>query len=327
MRRYLAAQLDALRAHQRELEDEQAATRAQLGATAGLIDAEQRHLDDLMRLKYRAARTTPLEDVLSSGSIIDGLVRMARLSELEEDERASLSRLETLRARLAEQQSALDRDGAELAALEDTTRTKHDALAALEARAQRLVDAQERGDAAQAHAEIAVLSDLADEQARASQELLDVVAKIAPITLPEGLSWTWPAAGTLSQPFGPTALGLEPPLVYRGVTYPHFHPAIDVAAPLFTPVVAAAPGRVSFVGHLSDGAMVVLVAHPAGFVTMYAHLDDGFRPPPVRVGDMVAAGQTIGAIGMTGITTGPHLHFAVLQGAVPVDPLTVLPPR
>jgi len=327
MGRYLAAELKALDAHRKALDDERATTQARLNTTEAQIADEQRHLDELLRTEYRESRTTPLEELLGSGSFIDGLVHVAQLSELETERREVVAHLTSLQSDLNAERARLDRDAADVSALQDTITAKRDALSVLEARAARLVAAQGQGDAARTRAEVDVVAELADEQARASQELLDVVAKLVPNAVAGQLTWTWPAAGALSQSFGPSALTLEPPLTYRGVTYPHFHPAIDIAAPLFTPVVAAGAGRVSFVGHFSDGAMLVLISHGDGFVTMYAHLDDGFRPPTVHVGDSVAAGQVIGTIGLTGITTGPHLHFEVLQGAVPVDPLTVLPPR
>jgi murein DD-endopeptidase MepM/ murein hydrolase activator NlpD len=115
--------------------------------------------------------------------------------------------------------------------------------------------------------------------------------------------------------------------MYRGMLFPHFHDAIDVGAPLGAAIVSPAPGRVTFVGHLPDGAMVVVIAHDDGFVSLSAHLDDAFARPPVRAGDLVKAGQVIGYVGMSGVTTGPHLHFAVHDAHGPVDPLAVLSAR
>jgi len=112
--------------------------------------------------------------------------------------------------------------------------------------------------------------------------------------------------------------------MYGGAYFEHFHDAIDIAAPLGSPVVAAADGQVTFVGHLPDGAMIVLIAHAGGFVSEYAHLDDAFVMPPVRAGQMVKAGQVIGFVGLTGITTGPHLHFALIHNGEAVDPLTLI---
>ena len=59
-------------------------------------------------------------------------------------------------------------------------------------------------------------------------------------------------------------------------------------------------------------------------MTEYAHLDDTFVLPPVRAGQNVKAGQVIGFVGLTGITTGPHVHFAVLRSGEPVDPLSLI---
>ena len=133
-----------------------------------------------------------------------------------------------------------------------------------------------------------------------------------------------PTAGELTQEFGPTSFWFEPAREYRGVSYAHFHEGIDIAGPMYTPVFAAAPGRVVWVGHLPDGAMVVLIAHTDGLVSLYAHLDDRNAAPRVAAGDQVRQGQIIGAIGMTGMTTGPHLHFVVWRNGELIDPLSVV---
>jgi murein DD-endopeptidase MepM/ murein hydrolase activator NlpD len=139
-------------------------------------------------------------------------------------------------------------------------------------------------------------------------------------------AWRSPLVGELTQGFGPTPYYFEPSRVYGGVHYSHFHEGIDIAAPMYSPVVAAAPGRVVWAGHLPDGAMVVLIAHSGGLVSLYAHLDDGIAAPRVAAGDQVYLGQIIGAVGMTGMTTGAHLHFVVWRDGELVDPLSVIAP-
>jgi murein DD-endopeptidase MepM/ murein hydrolase activator NlpD len=143
---------------------------------------------------------------------------------------------------------------------------------------------------------------------------------------PANGAWITPAQGYLSQGFGRTSYWGEPARVYGGVYYRHFHDGIDIAAQMYSPVVAAAPGRVVWVGHLPDGAMVVLIAHIGGLVSLYAHLDDRIAPPPVSAGDEVEGGQIIGAIGLTGMTTGPHVHFVVWRNGELIDPLTLVGP-
>ncbi len=124
---------------------------------------------------------------------------------------------------------------------------------------------------------------------------------------------------TVSQAFGPSTLGLEPPADVNGVHYAHFHAGLDLAAPLGTAVRAAAAGVVTVAGRQADGAVVVMIRHADGSETLYGHLQPDTA---VHVGDHVNAGQTIGAIGLTGMTTGPHLHFALLVDGKPVDPAT-----
>ncbi|MEX2047156.1 MAG: M23 family metallopeptidase [Chloroflexota bacterium] len=149
------------------------------------------------------------------------------------------------------------------------------------------------------------------------------LAPYAVIPLANG-AWMAPAVGELTQEFGPTAFWFEPSRTYGGVYYPNFHDGIDIGAAMYSPVVAAAPGRVVWVGHLPDGAMVVLIAHMGGLVSLYAHLDDRLAPPRVAAGDEVQQGQIIGAIGMTGMTTGPHVHFVVWRDGELIDPLSLV---
>ena len=136
--------------------------------------------------------------------------------------------------------------------------------------------------------------------------------------------WRLPTDGQVTQPFGPSRLGLEPPRVWNGVAYAHFHEGVDLAGAWAAPVVAPARGRVVYSGVMGDGAMVVVLVHDGGLVSLYAHLDAWASPPPVSAGDEVAAGQRIGTVGMTGIVTGAHLHWAVWRDGALVDPLSLV---
>ena len=124
--------------------------------------------------------------------------------------------------------------------------------------------------------------------------------------------------GRLTQDFGPTDVTLEPPQTVNGIGYAHYHNGIDLAARLGTAVHAAADGTVTFAGKEKDGAVIIKIRHDDGYVSLYGHLDPSLD---VKVGDRVAAGQTIGRVGMTGVTTGPHLHFGLYtSGGTAIDP-------
>lgn len=139
-----------------------------------------------------------------------------------------------------------------------------------------------------------------------------------------GARVVWPVeGGRISQAFGPTSFTGEPQRCFQGKCYEHFHDGLDIAAPLGTPVRAIAAGRVTIAGRMSDGAVVVEIEHSPGVVSRYGHLDPELR---VRVGQSVSAGDVVGSIGLTGNTTGPHLHLEIYSSGEPVDPLLVLPP-
>jgi peptidoglycan hydrolase-like protein with peptidoglycan-binding domain len=100
-----------------------------------------------------------------------------------------------------------------------------------------------------------------------------------------------------------------------------FHPGIDYPAPSGSPVRAAGRGRVVFAGWDSSGyGKLVVIEHPLGVRSMYAHLS---RISVVR-GQSVVAGSSVGEVGSTGFSTGPHLHFELRLGTAAIDPLTAL---
>ncbi|MEZ4553511.1 MAG: M23 family metallopeptidase [Dehalococcoidia bacterium] len=99
-----------------------------------------------------------------------------------------------------------------------------------------------------------------------------------------------------------------------------FHTGVDLANDAGTPVQVAAPGRVAWTGSMPIRGESVIVDHGAGVKTGYHHLS----AITSAVGDEVRAGEVIGLVGMTGLSTGPHLHWELTLWGVNVDPMTWL---
>lgn len=100
------------------------------------------------------------------------------------------------------------------------------------------------------------------------------------------------------------------------------HEGIDVAAPMGAPVVAPAAGQVIFAGQEHGYGNVLQIDHGNGIVTKFAHLSR----INVRTGERVTRGQTVAAVGNTGLSTGPHLHYEIHVNGKVVDPLTYVIP-
>ena len=113
----------------------------------------------------------------------------------------------------------------------------------------------------------------------------------------------WPTAGALTQ------------------GYWYGHRAIDIGGSIGTAIKSADGGYVSFTGWTDIGyGYLVVVDHDEGYQTYYAHLSNIF----VSEGEIVEARQVIGAMGSTGNSTGPHLHFEIRYNAYPTNPLFYL---
>jgi murein DD-endopeptidase MepM/ murein hydrolase activator NlpD len=99
------------------------------------------------------------------------------------------------------------------------------------------------------------------------------------------------------------------------------HMGTDYAAPMGTPVHAAGDGRVSFAGQRGGYGNAVVLAHSNSVSTLYGHMSRFARH--IRVGTRLQQGDVIGYVGMTGLATGPHLHYEYLVDGVHKDPQTV----
>ena len=123
--------------------------------------------------------------------------------------------------------------------------------------------------------------------------------------------------GRISSSFGPRRHPI--------LGYTRQHQGVDYAAPTGTPIRAAGNGRITHRGTRGGYGKTVIIDHGNNYKTLYAHMN-GYRSGQ-SVGSRVRQGEIIGYVGMTGLATGPHLHYEFHVRDKPVNPVTVDLPR
>jgi murein DD-endopeptidase MepM/ murein hydrolase activator NlpD len=153
------------------------------------------------------------------------------------------------------------------------------------------------------------LGDPAEIAAREEEMIARVRALEPPSRGPEATSiaWSWPTTGQVRSGFG--------------VRVGRMHYGVDIAAPQGQPVAAAAAGQVRSCLELADYGLTTVISHAPGMMTIYGHQRDVVVTP----GQQVRTGETIGHVGSTGRSTGPHLHFEVRERGIARDPSEFLP--
>jgi uncharacterized protein YgiM (DUF1202 family) len=150
----------------------------------------------------------------------------------------------------------------------------------------------------------------------------DAPAPPAPPAAPSGPTgrFIYPLANyVVTQGYGCTGLAVEP---YDANLGCNFHNGIDLAAPAYSPIMAADGGVVVAAGWCDCGlGYYVEIDHGNGFSTVYGHMAE---QPYVSVGQTVNQGDVIGPVGSTGASTGPHVHFMVKVNGSTVDPFGYL---
>jgi murein DD-endopeptidase MepM/ murein hydrolase activator NlpD len=337
--------------------DELAATGAQLDAELARIQeaeaAKQADLDSRMALlaarireAYDSDRTSFLETMLSSADFTDALTEVGYhldfaeqdkqlaqqigddkkiLGVLHQNVEIAQDQTDQLHQLAASAKKTLDGQLKEL----DAARKE---LAALEAETERLLKQQQAAYSTLAANKSKLAAEL--QAAEAAQKKLEaLIAKLVAEQLAKGGipsiysgSLSWPISGRVTQEFGCTSFYLEPYSASCAGRGGHLHTGIDIANSMYTPIRAAGPGKVIWAGKSPySTAWVVIIAHSSHLVTWYVHIDNQSHKPAVRAGQYVSKGQVIAYVGMTGMTTGPHLHWSVQLDGNWVNPRLFLP--
>jgi murein DD-endopeptidase MepM/ murein hydrolase activator NlpD len=161
---------------------------------------------------------------------------------------------------------------------------------------------------------IEIANELFSDRIRPRTVLFIPGARLDRLNLQEinGDLFMWPVPGYITSPYG---YRKSP---FTGVR--QFHSGLDIGSPEGTPIRAAMSGRVSAVGWDDTFGNYAAISHHSGYRTFYGHMS----VIRVKSGAYVGAGERIGDVGSTGLSTGPHLHFTVYKNGITVNPRTLM---
>ncbi len=303
------------------------AARAEADTTGAEIERIRSRVTETVINTYTGGLEQDTEQLLASSSATEAQQRselldvvrtnygedLELLRTLKERQRRAIQRADAavvqamaLEAALGAAQAELDRQWQIQAQIVDALQGR---IGDVEAEAQRLADAEA--------AFTSVINQRLAEEEAARQAAAAAVAGPAPSARPaldarSASGFVFPTEGEITSGFGYR--------VHPILGYSRFHAGIDIAAPEGTTVWASKEGEVILAGWNGGYGNCVIIAHEGGMATLYGHMSE----LGVSEGQVVEQGETIGWVGSTGASTGPHLHFETWVGGEPYDPYLFL---
>lgn len=309
-----------------DIDAQTASTQRKIDWNTVQLDAAKKSLelhDAMLRKRlidiYENGDLTYANVLLSARSFSDFVERWEDLRLLIASNERAVRARKVAEAQVAAVEADLDRTRMQLQQEQEAqvqARSQLDSLAGERQNLVELAAVQRRHVAAQ----VAEMEDLsAAEEAQLEALIREREAELAAKRRAAGITgnvaneggtgaFSWPVTGTITSPFG-----------WRSNPFggsPEFHQGLDIAAPTGTTVTAAGGGTVIMAQWYGGYGNYILIDHGGGYSTGYGHLSAIY----VSNGQNVTRGQAIGAVGSTGQSTGPHLHFEVRIDGKPVDP-------
>lgn len=260
---------------------------------------------------YKQGASMSFEVLLDSGDATDAFARSSYLRQVTEADRASLESLDASQVAVAAERERFEAERKRLAEmhaeqqelLAEVEKIRQSrAMAAAEAREQVRLLESEQDDLA---SEESQLKDVIQQRQEAARQAMGAVEASTGAASSSGFAW--PMCAPVTSEYGQR--------------WGRMHRGVDQGASTGTPVGASKGGTVIFADWQGGYGRMVLVDHHDGVVTAYAHMSS----LSVSRNDAVKQGQTVGAVGNTGNSTGPHLHFETRVNGSAVNPRQYLP--
>lgn len=318
----LVAQLDGIVKDMEQTQADIEAKQEEISKKADELDAakiDENNQYESMKLRiqymYENGNGQFLETLLESKSIAEFLSNAEYITQISEYDRNMLVEFQDIVDKVEKQQEELEKENAELEEMRNSLQTQQTEL-------QTLVDSKSseiaslESELSETNAKISQLQAAAAEQERLRKEAQGGGTGGGGGTGP-GPSIPVSGSGRLSNPCPAASISSE----FGGRQSPGGigstnHKGRDYAAASGTPIYAAASGTVTTVSFTNSARGYYVIINHGDISTLYQHCSDIY----VSEGQYVNAGDNIAAVGNTGNSTGPHLHFEVWVGKTPVDP-------
>ena len=296
------------------------------------LDEKTEIFETRMRVMYENGNDISYLDViLGSNSFGEMLSRLEIVSEIMEGDKKVVSDYKEAKQTLEDAKAALEQDKEDQETYKSTLESKYDDLVSQKQEIQELTNKLESDQAAKQKEEDAIdaekdrinaeIEEISRREAEAARKAAEEAKKNQQSgggNSGGGASYT--GNGDLS--VWPAPSGTANTSSYGWRTHPvygtrKFHKGLDISAPGGSPVLAAASGTVSKSYYSSSYGNYIVISHGGGLMTGYAHMSSRM----VSAGERVSAGQQIGKVGSTGISTGNHLHFEVYVNGSTTNPM------
>ena len=280
------------------------------------VDENDQYESMKKRIKYmyENGNTQFVEILCESKSIGEFLNNAEYITTISEYDRTMLVEFQAVVKDVEEQEAALQAEYDELETMQNDLITKQDSVTELMESKDAEIEqiSSDLGDTKDKLSELQAAAAAAERKQQEKNSGYSNNAGASVITGNGTFTHPCPGYTYISSEFGYR----EQPIAGASTN----HKGMDFAAPAGTPIYAAASGTVTSASYSDNAGNMIVINHGNGLQTYYMHCNSMY----VRAGQTVSKGQNIGAVGSTGNSSGPHLHFQVMQNGTPVNPRNYL---
>ena len=329
-------EIETVKAYIERLQQQIDVKSTELESAQKALEAKEENFSQTVRTTYEQGDISYLEVLLNSSSFSDLLNRLDIVSTIMDDNKKIVAEYTAAKEDIQQKRDDLQKTQDEQVQYQYNLNYKAEELKSSEEQQKALQESleayqkEQKAEYERITSEMDTVSDQIAEQSRKEAEAAAKAAAAAkaqkknssgssPVTTTGSGSatrysgtFTWPLPGYTNNS---SAYGWRVHPIYGTRK---FHKGEDIPAPTGTPIVAAASGTVTTAGWVSGYGNYTVINHGGGVMTAYGHQS----AIHVSVGQRVTAGQTIGLVGSTGNSTGPHLHFEVYVNGSTQNPMS-----